>query len=47
MHAALVDERRRAALASPMYLGCEALRPTLAARGAPISVALTVEAGYE
>ena len=45
--AARVDELRATALALPMYLGCEALRPALAARGSPISVALTVEAGYE
>ena len=45
--AARIRELRGTALALPMYIACEALRPRLMARGSPISVALTVNAGYE
>lgn len=45
--AARIRELRGMALALPCYLAAETLRPRLTARGAPISVALTVNAGYE
>ena len=39
---------RHAALAAPTYLGCEVLRPRFGPHVVgPLSVTLTVEAGYE